>query len=395
MRGRRDLAVIRDLAGVPQPLHRGRAMRHVAHLGVARGMVEHAQVLGDRRAGQRLMARRQRQRHLQRAERGEIELRIAPLQHLHAVEGVVLQRVDQFRLERRAAPGGAEGAVARGAAGAAGDLREFGRRQPAELVAVIFAVGGERDVIDVEIEPHADRVGGDEIIDVAVLEHRDLRVARARRQRAQHHGRAAMLAADQFGDGVDLVGRERDDRGAARLAGDLAVAGEFELRQPRPRDDGRAGQQPLDDRAHGRGAEQQRLVAAAPVEDAVGEDMPALEIGGDLDFVDGEKRHVEIARHRLDGGDPEARLLRLDLLLAGDQRDRISAGAIDDLVVDLARQQPQRQADDAGRMRQHPLDRQMGLAGVGRAEHRGDAGAGSPFLPNEAGGEKAIFYRCF
>ena len=42
MRGRRDLAVIRDLAGVPQPLHGGRAMRHVAHLAVARGVIEHA-----------------------------------------------------------------------------------------------------------------------------------------------------------------------------------------------------------------------------------------------------------------------------------------------------------------------------------------------------------------
>ena len=231
MGGRRELAVIRDLAGVPQPFHGGRAMGHVAHLGVARGVIEHAQILGDRRAGQRLMPRRQRQRHLQRAERGEIQFRIAPLQHFDAVEGVVLQRVHQFRLERRAAPGGAEGAVARGAAGAAGDLRELGRVEPAELIAVILAVGGEGDVIDVEIEPHADGVGGDEIIDVAVLEHRDLRIARARRQRAQHDGGAAMLAADQFGDRVDFIGRERDDRGAARLARDLAVAGEFELRQ--------------------------------------------------------------------------------------------------------------------------------------------------------------------
>ena len=225
MRGRRDLAVIRNLAGVPQPLDGGGALRHVAHIGVARGVIEHAQIFGDRRAGQRLMGRRQRQRHLQRAERGEIQLRIAPLQHFDAVEGVVLQRIDQFRLERRAAAGGAEGAVAGGAPGAAGDLREFRRIEPAELIAVIFAVGGKGDVIDVEIEPHADGVGGDQIIDVAGLEHRHLRVAGARRQRAQHHGGAAMLAPDQFGDGVDLVGRERDDRGAPRLPRDLAVAG--------------------------------------------------------------------------------------------------------------------------------------------------------------------------
>ena len=66
--------------------------------------------------------------------------------------------------------------------------------------------------------------------------------------------------------------------------------------------------------------------------------------------------------------------------------------AIDDLVVDLARQQPQRQADHAGGMRQHPLDREMGLAGVGRPEHGGDAGAGSPSIGDVDGeDEKAMF----
>ncbi len=281
------------------------------------------------------------------------------MQNLHTVEGVVLQRVDQFRLERRAAARRSKRAVAGGAPGAAGDLREFGRIEAAELIAVIFAVGGKRDMIDVEIEPHADRIGRHQIIHVAILKHRHLRVAGARRQRAQHHRRAAMLAPDQLGDRIDLVGRERDDRGAPRLPCDLAVAGEFELRQPRPRDD--------------RGARQQRLVAAAPVQDAVGEDVAAFEIGRDLDFIDREKRDVEIPRHRLDGGDPEPRILGLDLLFAGDQRHRIHAGAVGDLVVDLARQQPQRQPDHAGGMRQHPLDREMGLAGIGRPEHGGDA----------------------
>ena len=101
------------------------------------------------------------------------------MQHLDAVEGVVLQRIDQFRLERRAAPGGAKGAVARRAAGAARDLRELRRIEPAELIAVIFAVGSKRDVIDVEIEAHADGVCSNKIIHVAVLEHLHLRVARA------------------------------------------------------------------------------------------------------------------------------------------------------------------------------------------------------------------------
>src|SRR6185295_3915815 len=50
-------------------------------------------------------------------------------------------------------------------------------------VAVELAIGGEGDVIDIEIEPHADGVGGDQVVDVAGLVERDLGVAGARRWR--------------------------------------------------------------------------------------------------------------------------------------------------------------------------------------------------------------------
>ena len=242
-------------------------------------------------------------------------------------------------------------------------------------------------MIDVEIEPHADRVGGDQIVDVAGLIERDLRVSGARRERAQHHRRAAALAADQLGDGIDLLGRERHDGGAARQPRDLLLAREGELRQPRPRQHMRARQQPLDHRPHGLRAEHQRLLAPAAIEHAVGEDMAALEIGAELHLVDRQEGDVEIARHRLDGRDPVARVRRLDLLLAGDQRDRLGADPLHHLVVDLARQQPQRQPDDARRVAEHALDGEMGLAGIGRPEHRGDAGAaGAGFAAGRRGG---------
>ena len=230
-------------------------------------------------------------------------------------------------------------------------------------------------MIDVEIESHADGVGRHQVVDFAGLIEIDLCVARARRQRAEHHRGAAALAADQFGDGIDFFRRERDDGGAARQPRQLFLAGEGQLRQPRPADDAGAGQQPLDDRPHGGGAEHQRLLAAAAIEHAVGENVAALEIGGELDFIDGEKGDVEIARHGLDGGDPKARIRRLDLFLAGDERHRVGADALDGAVIDLASQQPQRQADQARGMRQHPLDPQMGLSGIGRPQHGGDAGA--------------------
>ena len=241
--GRRHLAIVGDLADLPQPLERFARLRHLAHVVVARGVLEHQDVLGDRRARQARLLRNFRQRSLQGAEREEIEIGIAPLQELERLERMAFERLHQFGLERRAAAGGAEGAVARGAAGAAGDLGELGGVELAELIAVEFAVGGKGDVIDVEIESHADGVGGNEIFDVAGLVERDLGVARARRERAEHHRGAAALAFDQLGDRIDFVGRERDDGGAARLPRDLFLAGECQLRQPRAREHMRAGQQ--------------------------------------------------------------------------------------------------------------------------------------------------------
>ena len=104
----------------------------------------------------------------------------------------------------------------------------------------------------------------------------------------------------------------------------------------------------------------------------VGEDVAALGVAAELDFVDRQEIDIDIARHRLDGADPVARPLRLDLLFAGDERDLVGADAGRDLVVDLAREQTQRQTDHAALVAEHALDREMRLAGIGRPEHRGD-----------------------
>ena len=109
--------------------------------------------------------------------------------------------------------------------------------------------------------------------------------------------------------------------------------------------------------------------AAARAQQAVGEDVAALGVGAELDLVDREEAHREVERHRLDGRDEIARARRLDALLAGDQRDRAGAALRDDAVVDLARQQAQRKADQAAAMGEHALDREVGLAGVGRPQH--------------------------
>ena len=97
-------------------------------------------------------------------------------------EAMLLDRVDFLLAELgrvvAAKPQRAEAAVALVAPGAARDLRHFGDRQAAVAAAVELVEPGEGDMGDVHVEAHADGVGGDQIIDLAALEHRHLGVAR-------------------------------------------------------------------------------------------------------------------------------------------------------------------------------------------------------------------------
>jgi len=257
---------------------------------------------------------------------------------------------------------------------AAGDLADLLRLQPAQAAAVEFAQAGEGDMVDVHVEAHADGVGGDEKIDLAGLEQLHLRVAGARAERAHHHRRAAALAADQFGDGVDLIGGEGDDGRALRQPGQFLRSGVDELRKALARLDLDPGDEAADERRRRRGPHEHRLRMAPRVQQTMGEDMAALGVGDELDLVDGEEFDAPFQRHSLDRADPIGGLGGDDLLLAGDERDMPLATRLHHPVVDFARQQPKRQPDHARSETQHPLDRQMRLAGVGRAEHGDEAG---------------------
>ena len=369
MLGRRDIAIIGHATTAPEQFHRLPAPGERRRL-VARQELQRALVGCNGHARQLLAVGRAVKAGGQVLDRGEIEIGIAPLQHPHRLEIMALELADQVLVELGGIAGHPEGAVDHVSARPARDLAEFGGTQRPGLVAVELAVVGERHVPDVEIEPHADGVGGDEKVHVAVLVHVDLGIAGAGRERPHHHGGAAALAPDQFGNGVDLAGREGDDGGALGLARDLFRARIVKLRKARPVDDFGLGQQRPDHRHHGGSAQQQGFGNAAGPQHAVGEDMAAVEIGRHLDLVDGNAldRHVE--RHGFDRAHPVARLGRDDALLAGHQSHGMAADAVGDLVVDLAGQEPQRQPDHARAVRQHALDGKEGLAGVGGAEDR-------------------------
>ena len=119
------------------------------------------------------------------------------------------------------------------------------------------------------------------------------------------------------------------------------------------------------------------------MQQTVGKDVAALGIGAQLDFIDGEEIDIDIARHGLDGRYPIARPLRFDLFFARDERDFVGSNARFDLVVDFAREQPQRQTDHAAFVTQHAFDGEMRLARIGRAQHRSNvANTGLKLAPH-------------
>ena len=264
------------------------------------------------------------------------------MNRLNVVETMRHKRVDEIVVEGLDTAGDTEGTIAHVPAGASGDLAEFGCRQPAMLVAVEFSVRGERDVIDLEIQTHPDGVGCDQEIDVARLVDLDLRVAGARAERSQNDCSAAALPADQFGDGVNVVGREGDDGAARRQPRDLSGAGICQHRHARPGHDVHPRDELLDDAAHGRRTEEKRLILSPQVQNPVGENVPPLQISSQLDLVDSDKRGIHLGRHGFHGADPEPGALRRNLFLTGKQCDRIGAQAGGDAAIDFAGQQSER-----------------------------------------------------
>ena len=162
-------------------------------------------------------------------------------------------------------------------------------------------------MVDIHVQSHPDRVGRDQEIDFARLEQIDLGVSGARTERAHDHGGPAALAADEFGDGVDRLGGEGDDRAALGQAGQLLGAGIGQLRQAFAELDLGLGTKLTDQRSDGRRAHQHRFGRSARVQEPVGEHMSAFRVGAKLDLVDGEKFDLAVERHRLDRADEIAR----------------------------------------------------------------------------------------
>jgi hypothetical protein len=208
-----------------------------------------------------------------------------------------------------------------------------------------------------------------------------LRISGAGGKRAEDERRAALLAAEACGDLVELADREHDHRGSRRELAEALRLGVAEGRQPGPRGEGRIREKLAEQRADGLGAEEPRLETAPCVLDAVREHVAPLAVGGELDLVHREEVHLQVEGHRLDRAHPVGRPPREDALLAGDQCDRLRSPQRGDAVVVLPRQEPKGKADHPGAVREHPLDGEVRLPGVGGAQegrNRAVHGPGPP-----------------
>ena len=363
---RQGLAVVGDLTDFPQQLHPLGRIRQPADLLAPGQQQKRAVVEGIAHPHEAGCGWRCLETVDQRLEAGEIEFMVAPVEELQGLETVALHRAHDLRVELGQAVGDTEGAIGHVTAGTAGDLGHFGRGEGTHPAAVEFAQAGEGHMAQVHVQPHADGVGGHQMVHLARLIHGHLGVAGARAEGSQHHRRPAPPAADHLGQGVDVGGGEGDDGAAPRQPVEAAGAGIAQGRKARTGLDAGLGHQPSQQRADGVRAHEDGLKGAAGVQQPIGEDMATLKVGAELDLVDGDKAEAAMQRHRLDGGQHIGRIGRADALLAGDQRHLLRALEGHHPVEHLAGEQPQRKAHAAGIVGQHAFDRIVGLAGVGR-----------------------------
>jgi len=124
----------------------------------------------------------------------------------------------------------------------------------------------------------------------------------------------------------------------------------------------------------------------ARAQQAIREGVAPFAIGGELNFVHGEEIDLALKRHRLDRANEIAGGRGEYLLFACDEGDVAGALHFHHPVIDLAGEEPEREADHAGFVPHHPLDREMGLAGVRGPQNGRNAPAFREAVPGLAGG---------
>ena len=312
----------------------------------------------------------------QRSNRIKLRLGIAPIEPVEFWKIMVLDCRNFFGCKFIAFAGQCpESAIALMPPCASGNLRHLGDSQPPSPRSVELGKAGESNVRDIEVKAHANGVGRDQIVNLARLEHRDLSVACSRGESAHDHRCTAPQPAKRFGNGVNLLDGKGHDSRAFWQSRELLRAAIAQSRKPRSRDNFGIWQKRADHRAKTFRPKDHSLLTPPRVQHPVGKNVPAFGISTQLRLVDGNKSKVTLDRHRFDGATIPPRIRRFDAFLASYQRDLSHTLDRNNPVVNLARQQAQREPHHSARISTHPLNREVGLSSVGWAKDGGKRSA--------------------
>ena len=96
------------------------------------------------------------------------------------------------------------------------DLGEFFREQMAHATAIKLGQGRESDMLNIKVQTHPNGISGDQIVDIAILIHLNLRIACAGGKCAHDHRSTTLLAAQKLCNRIDIFNREPNNCAARR-----------------------------------------------------------------------------------------------------------------------------------------------------------------------------------
>ena len=169
MFGRTDAAEIRDPADIPQQPDRWAIGGTGADFRIFGQRFQRRQIIAFAHTGQPVVIRPLLKRLQQPLDRSELQPGIAPLQARYRAEPMVFNGLNGFIVQRQRLACHPETARRHMAARAARDLRQLVRGQMPHPRAVIFDQRRKRDMGDIQVQAHPNRVSGHQIIDIAVL----------------------------------------------------------------------------------------------------------------------------------------------------------------------------------------------------------------------------------
>ena len=218
------------------------------------------------------------------------------------------------------------------------NLGQFIGRKRAHSTAIKFAKRRKGDVVHIEVQPHTNRICCNQIINIPILIKLDLRVSRPRAQRPHNHRCTAFLTADQFGDCINAVDREPNNRAAWGHARYFFGPRIGQLAHPFAAHDLNVWHQFGNRPTHGISPQEQCFLGTPCAQKAICEHMTALRIGAELDFIHHRAFDAHVIWHRLDRTNPICSTWRNNAFFACHQGHNRGPADRNKFVVNFTRQ---------------------------------------------------------